>query len=181
MQNNNFFCRLTSAIESCHTYQNFFLHTGLILQTLGLATLAVLYPLENPFYTVGILTFEGGVLLSSLTFFVIRHRSLIIIFVLALVALSIQFFGLSAPEEYAGSIIIGGIWLICTLAALMAGGIGFVLKLPWFFLLLLFAFPVIPLMNFFCKVNHVFNAVGFSSLFLVQLFLTGKKLQQPLP
>jgi hypothetical protein len=40
--------------------------TGLVLQVLGTAVLAVLYPLQSPFYTAGIMIFEAGVLLSAI-------------------------------------------------------------------------------------------------------------------
>ena len=38
---------------------------GFVIQMLGAALLAVLYPLESPFYTIGIMVFEIGVLLSA--------------------------------------------------------------------------------------------------------------------
>ena len=38
---------------------------GLVMQVLGAAVLAVLYPLESPFYTVGIMLFNAGALLSG--------------------------------------------------------------------------------------------------------------------
>ena len=39
---------------------------GLVLQVIGAAVLAVLYPIQSPFYAVGIMLFEAGVLLSGI-------------------------------------------------------------------------------------------------------------------
>jgi uncharacterized integral membrane protein len=154
--------------------------TGLVMQVFGSALLAVLYPLGSPFYTVGVLVFEAGVLLSALHLLVWMSwiKRIVVAFVLAGIAL--QVFGLYALEEYAGSIIIGGIGIVCIASAGMAGKEAYCFKYREGWLLMLLGFPIMVLVNLLGKENHVLNSIGFSMLFLLLLSLTGRKLKEPL-
>lgn len=154
--------------------------TGLVMQVFGSALLAVLYPLDSPFYTVGVMIFEAGVLLSA--FYLLVRMTWIKKTILAsvLAGIALQAFGLYAPEEYAGSIIIGGIGIVCVGAAGMAGKEAYCFKFREGWLLMLLGFPIMVLANLLGKENHVFNSMGFSVLFLLLLSLTGRKLKEPL-
>ena len=152
--------------------------TGFVIQMLGSALLAVLYPLESPFYTVGIMVFEIGVLLSSV-YLLVRRRS-IKKFIVASVMLGLvlQVAGsITLPEQYAGLALIAGIGLVCAGAGGMAAkeAYCFGYREGWLLMLL---FPAMVLVNLLGKENRVFNSLGFSILFLLLLSLAGKKLKQ---
>jgi uncharacterized integral membrane protein len=152
---------------------------GLVMQVLGSALLAVLYPLGNPFYTAGIMLFEVGVLVSA--FYLLVWMSSIKKTILAsvLAGITLQAFGLYAPEEYAGSIIIGGIGIVCVGAAGMAGKEAYCFRYREGWLLMLGS-PILVLANLLGKENRIFNSVGFSIVFLLLLSLAGRKLKEPL-
>lgn len=152
---------------------------GLVIQLLGAAILAVLYPLGNPFYSLGIMLFEVGVLLSAAS--LIRKRSWVgkAIGTTVLAGIALQVSGFYAPEEYAGILLLSGIGLVCAGAAGIAGKeaccTGY--REGWILMLVLF---LLVAANLFGRENQIFNAVGFSALFLILLSLAGKKLRQPL-
>lgn len=155
--------------------------TGLVMQVLGAALLAVLYPLENPFYTVGILLFEAGVLLSVVYFLVWMRSVKAIILVTVIVGLALQAAGsFFAPEHYAGSVIIVGIGFVCIGASGMAGKEAYCFGYREGWLLAMIGFPIMVLVNLMGRENLIFNSLGFSVLFLLLLSLTGKKLKQRL-
>jgi uncharacterized integral membrane protein len=154
--------------------------TGLVLQVLGAAVLAVLYPLESPFYTIGIMLFEAGVLLSGI--FLLVWMSAVKKFILAsvLTGLALQVAGFYAQEQNAGLMILAGIGLVCAGAAGMVGKEAYCFGYREGWLLMLVGFPVMVLVNLLGKENHVVNSIGFSIVFLLLLSLTGKKLKQRL-
>ncbi len=155
--------------------------TGLILQVLGLALLAVLYPLENPFYTVGIMLFELGVLLSAVYLLVWMRPIKKFILGSVVAGLGIQIAGsFLAPEQYAGQLMIAGIGVVCIGASGMAGKEAYCFGYREGWLLAIFGFPVMVLENLLSKESIIFNSAGFSILFLLLLSLTGKKLKQPI-
>lgn len=154
--------------------------TGLVLQVLGAAALAVLYPLESPFYTVGIMLFEAGVLLSAVYLLVWMSWVKKLILGSVITGLALQVAGcLTVQEQYAGSVVIAGIGFVCSGAAGLVGkeAYCFGYREGW---LLVMGFPVVVLENFIGKENRIFNSLGFSVLFLLLLSLTGKKLRQRL-
>lgn len=154
--------------------------TGLALQVLGAAVLAVLYPLENPFYTLGIMVFELGVLLSAtfLLVWVSWVKKIILGSVLFGLTLQVVAYFIG-PEQYAGSALIAGIGFVCAGAAGMVGKEAryFGYREGW---LLMSGFPLMVLENLIGRENRIFNSLGFSALFLLLLSLTGKKLRQRL-
>lgn len=154
--------------------------TGLALQVLGAAVLAVLYPLENPFYTLGIMVFELGVLLSAtfLLVWVSWVKKIILGSVLFGLTLQVVAYFIG-PEQYAGSALIAGIGFVCAGAAGMVGkeACCFGYREGW---LLMIGFPLMVLENLIGRENRIFNSLGFSALFLLLLSLTGKKLRQRL-
>ena len=155
--------------------------TGLVLQVLGAGVLAVLYPLENPFYTMGIMLFEIGVLLSAVYLLVWMAWVKKIILGSVVFGLVLQVAGyFAAPEQYAGSVMIAGIGLVCVGSAGMAGKEAYCFGYREGWMLMMFGFPVMVLANLMGKEHHIFNSLGFSAIFLLLLFLTGKKLRQPL-
>jgi uncharacterized integral membrane protein len=155
--------------------------TGLVMQVLGAALLAVLYPLENPFYTVGIMLFEAGVFLSALYLLVWMRSVKTFILVTVIIGLTLQVAGsFFAPEHYAGSVIIVGIGFVCIGAAGIVGKEAYCFGYREGWLLALIGFPVMVLANLMGRENLIFNSVGFSGLFLLLLSLTGKKLKQRL-
>ncbi len=153
---------------------------GLVVQALGAGVLAVLYPLESPFYTAGIMLFEVGVLVSAV-YLLIWMRSIKKLIVSSVViGLVIQSAGyFSAPEQYAGSTLITGIGFVCVGAAGMAGkeAYCFGYREGWFSMVV---FPVMVLTNLIGRENRIFNSLGFSLLFLLILSLAGKKIKQRL-
>ena len=155
--------------------------TGLVMQVLGAALLAVLYPLENPFYTVGIMLFEAGVFLSAIYLLVWMRLVKTFILVTVIIGLTLQVAGsFFVPEHHAGSVIIVGIGFVCIGAAGMAGKEAYCFGYREGWLLAMIVFPVMVLANLLGRENLVFNSVGFSILFLLLLSLTGKKLKQRL-
>ncbi len=155
--------------------------TGLVLQVLGLGVLAVLYPLENPFYSAGIMLFEIGVLLSAIYLLVWMRPVKKFIVSSVIIGLAMQAAGsFVAPEEYAGSVLIGGIGFVCIGASGMAGKEAYCFGYREGWLLAMLAFPVMVLVNLIGKENILFNSLGFSIIFLLFLSLTGKKLKQRL-
>ncbi len=151
--------------------------TGLIVQVLGAAVLAVLYPLQNPFYTIGIMLFETGALLSGM--FLLAGRSVVKKFIVGpiVTGLALQVAGFYAPEQYAGPILIAGAGMVGAGAAAMAGTEAYYsgYREGW---LLMLVIPFIVLVNLLGKENPVLNATGFSLIFLLLLSLAGKKLRQ---
>jgi len=158
--------------------QKILFRLGLVIQVIGLAILAVLYPLESPFFTIGIMLFEIGVLFSSLPFLGSSSWLDKAVCFLTVIGILVQFLGFYAPEEYAGLIIISGVGLISAAAAVITGNALYSLKLNRGLFVLVIFFPVMPLINILFNVNHVLNAAVLSSLFLLLLFLTGKTLRQ---
>jgi uncharacterized integral membrane protein len=155
--------------------------SGLVLQVLGAAVLAVLYPLENPFYTAGIMLFELGVLLSAAYLLVWMSWVKKIIAGSVLIGLVLQVAAyLVGPEQYAGSAMIAGIGFVCAGAAGMAGKEAYCFGYREGWLLMMIGFPLMALENLIGRENHIFNSLGFSVLFLLLLSLTGKKLKQRL-
>lgn len=152
---------------------------GLIMQVVGLGALAVLYPLANPFYTLGIMLFEVGALLSATYLLVWMSWIKKIILGSVLIGLPLQIIGSFAPEQYAGSIIIAGIGFVCVGAAGMAGkeAYCFSYREGW---MLMWLYPIMVLANLLGKENRVVNSLGFSALFILLLSLVGKKLRQPI-
>ena len=153
---------------------------GLILQVLGVAVLAVLYPLESPFYSIGIMLFEAGVLLSGI--FLLVWMSLVKKFLLGsiITGIALQVAGFYIQEQYAGITIIAGIGLVCVGACGMVGKEAYCFGYREGWLLMLLAFPFMVLANLLGKENHVLNSIGFSIVFLLLLSLVGKKLKQRL-
>jgi len=153
---------------------------GLVLQVLGAGLLAVLFPLESPFYSAGIMLFETGVLLSGI--YVPIERSWVRKIVLGSVVLGfvLQIIGFNATAQHAGTIIIAGIGFVCAAAAGMMSKEAYGLGYREGGLLMMFAFPVLVLINLMNKESFQFNTIGFAILFLLLLFTTGKKLRQPL-
>ncbi len=151
--------------------------TGLVLQVLGAAFLAVLYPLQSPFYTIGIMLFEAGVLLSGIFLPVRMSLAKILIIGSILTGLALQVAGFHVQEQHAGLMIIAGIGLVCVGAAGMAGKEAYYFGYREGWLLMLLA-PFMVLVNLLGKENPVLNAIGFSIVFLLQLSLVGRKLKQ---
>lgn len=152
---------------------------GLILQVLGAGGLAVLYPMGSPFYSAGIMAFEAGVLLSAIYLLVWMSWVKKVILGSVLAGIALQFAGYFAPPEYAGSVIIAGIGLVCAGGAGLAGkeAYCFAWREGW---ALMWLYAVLVLTNLLGKEYRLFNALGFSAAFLLLLSLTGKKLKQPL-
>ena len=152
---------------------------GLILQVLGAAVLAVLYPLEDPFYSIGIMLFNVGALLSGVYLLVWMSWIKKIILGSILIGIPLQIVGLYAPPQYSGAIILAGIGLVCIGAGGMVGkeAYCFAYREGW---MLLWLYPILILANLMDKEHRVFNSLGFSAVFLLLLSLTGKKLKQPL-
>jgi uncharacterized integral membrane protein len=147
---------------------------------LGAAVLAVLYPLGSPFYTLGIMLFNAGALLSGIYLLVWMTWVKKIILGSVLIGIPLQVLGwLYAPEQYAVSVILIGIGLVCVGAGGMVGkeAYCFAYREGW---MLLWLYPLLVLTNLFGISHTVFNALGFSAAFLLLLSLTGKKLRQPL-
>lgn len=153
---------------------------GLVTQVLGAAVLAVLYPLGSPFYTVGIMLFNAGALLSGIYLLVWMSWVKKIILGSILIGIPVQVLGwMYAPEQYVVSVILAGIGLVCVGAGGMVGkeAYCFAFREGW---MLLWLYPVLVLANLAGLGHPVFNSLGFSAAFLLLLSLTGKKLKQPL-
>jgi uncharacterized integral membrane protein len=154
---------------------------GLVVQVLGAALLAVLYPLENPFYTIGLMLFESGVLLSAAYLLVWMRTVKIFILGSVVVGLALQVAGyFFADEQNAVSIMIVGIGFVCIAAGGMAGKEAYCFGYLEGWLLMVFGFPFMVLVNLLSKQDHLLNSIGFSTLFLLLLSLVNKKLGQRL-
>jgi uncharacterized integral membrane protein len=153
---------------------------GLVLQVLGAAVLAVLYPIESPFYTVGIMVFELGVLTSAIYLLVWISWIKKIILGSVIAGIALQVAGMYVPEQYAGRVMIAGIGLVCVGAAGMVGKEAYCFGYREGWLLMQVGFPVMVLANLLVKENHILNSIGFSAVFLLLLSLVGKKLKQKL-
>ena len=164
---------------TCGRYQDIASRVGLIMQVLGAAVLAVLYPLGNPFYSLGIMLFEAGVLLAAAFIFCEKSWAGKIIGMAMLAGLALQVYGFYAPEEHAGLMILSGIGFVCAGAVGIAGKETCCSKYREGWILML-TLTTLVLANLFGKENHILNAVGFSILFLVLLSRTHNKLRQPL-
>lgn len=152
---------------------------GLVVQVLGAAVLAALYPLGSPFWSVGIMLFDLGALLSAATLLVWMSWVKKLILGAILVGIPLQVVGsLYAPEEYAAPVIVAGIGFVCVGAGGMAGkeAYCFAYREGW---MLLWLYPLLVLTNLAGLSHPVVNALGFSAAFLLLLSLTGKKLKQP--
>src|SRR5512139_1208994 len=80
---------------------------GLVLQVLGAAVLAVLYPLGSPFYSAGIMLFELGALLSAITLLVRKSWIKKLLLGAVLAGIPVQAAGmLFAPPELAGTVVL---------------------------------------------------------------------------
>lgn len=153
--------------------------TGLVLQVLGAALLAVLYPMRSPYYTAGIMLFEIGVLVAAIYLLVWISWIRKIVLGSVLTGVPLQVYGaLAAPPESAGIVIIIGIGLVCVGAAGMVGkeAYCFSYREGW---ALMWLFPALVLLNLMWKEQIVLNALAFSTLFLLLLSLVGKKLRTP--
>jgi uncharacterized integral membrane protein len=153
--------------------------SGLVLQVLGAAILAVLYPLRSPFYSVGIMLFQLGVLLSGIYLLVWMSWIKKMVLGAVLTGIPLQVYGaLYAPPEFAGAVILTGIGLVCVGAAGIAGkeAYCFAYREGW---ILMCLFPLMIIVNLVGRESVIFNSLGFSSAFLLLLSLTGKKLKQP--
>ena len=153
---------------------------GLLIQVFGLALLAVLYPLESPFYTTGIMLFETGVLLSAIYLLVWMRPVKIFIVSSVIIGFIMQVAGYFAAPEHAGLVMIAGVGLVCVGASGMVGKEAYCFGYREGWLLAVFGFPIMVLANLVGRENRIFNSLGFSILFLLLLSLTGKKLKQPL-
>lgn len=151
---------------------------GLVMQVVGAGALAVLYPLANPFYSAGIMLFELGVLISAVYLLVWISWVKTIILGATTAGILVQVLGYYAPPEYAGTVIILGIGLVCLGAAGLAGreAYCFAWREGW---ALMWLYAVMVLVNLVVKESVPFNAAGFSAIFLLLLSLAGKKLRQP--
>ena len=152
---------------------------GFVMQVLGMGILAVLYPLDSPFYTIGIMLFEAGVLLAAVYLLVWMTWIRKVILGAIVAGIALQVAGFYAPEQYAGSVIIAGIGLVCAGAAGLAG------KEAYCFQycegrMLMWLYPIVIVANLVWNVSLAVNAIAFSALFILNLFLTGKKLKQPI-
>ncbi len=153
---------------------------GLVTQVLGVAVLAVLYPLESPFYSVGIMLFNAGALLSGIYLLVWMSWVKKIILGSILIGIPLQVLGwMYAPEQYAVSVILAGIGLVCVGAGGMAGkeAYCFSYREGW---VLMWSFPAVIIVNVLMRESRLFNSLAFSAIFLLLLSLVGKKLKQPL-
>jgi uncharacterized integral membrane protein len=153
---------------------------GLVIQVFGAAVLAVLYPLGSPFYSVGIMLFEAGALLSAVYLLVWISWIKKIILGSVLLGIPLQVIGwMYAPEQHAVNVILAGIGLVCIGAGGMVGkeAYCFAYREGW---MLMWLYPILLLVNLTGMGHPVFNSLGFSAAFLLLLSLTGKKLRQPL-
>jgi uncharacterized integral membrane protein len=119
------------------------------------------------------------VLLSSVFLLVWMSWVRKIILGSVLAGIALQFAGYYAPPEYAGSVIIAGIGLVCAAGAGLVGkeAYCFAYREGW---ALMWLYAVMVLANLMGREYRIFNALGFSAAFLLLLSLTGKKLKQPL-
>lgn len=152
---------------------------GLVLQVLGAAVLAVLFALDDPFFSLGILLFEAGVLLSAVYLLVWMHWVKKFIAGSVLAGIALQTAGFFAPEHFAGQVILAGLGLVCAGAAGMAGKEAYCFgwREGW---ALMWAFPIVVLVNLLGAASHPVNTVLFALLAVLLLMLAARKLRQPL-
>lgn len=153
---------------------------GLLIQVLGAGILAALYPIGHPMYTIGIMVFELGALVSGITLrvWITWIRKVILGAIVA--GILVQILGLYfAPAEHALTVTFAGIGLICIGAAGMAGkeAYCFAFREGW---ILMWLYPFMVFMNLLGIMHQVLNAMAFSIHFLLLLSLAGKKFKQPL-
>lgn len=152
---------------------------GIVLQVLGAAALAVLYPLESPFYSVGIMVFEAGALLSAvfLPVWISWLRKLLLGSILIGIALQVVGIFIAPPQD-AIAVILGGIGFVCLGTAGMAGkeAYCFGYREGW---MLMWLYPALVLLIAAGNENTIINALAFTGHFLLILSLAGKKLRQP--
>ena len=168
------------AAKSRNRRRDLVYRAGMVLQVLGLGALAVLYPMGSPFFSAGIMVFELGVLIAVVFLLVWISWIKRLLLAAVLLGIPLQIAGLFAPPDHAGTIILCGIGLVCVGAAGMAGKEAYCFgwREGW---VLMWSFPVVVLANIFLRVNPVVNSLLFSSVFLLLLWLTGRKLRQPMP
>lgn len=159
-------------------WHNILYRTGFILQVLGAGVLAILYPLDNPFFTVGIMIFELGTLLAGMYLPMGTPIAKALILGSVVTGITVQVAGFYVPEQYAVTIFIAGIGLVGAGAAGIAGRESYSFGfregriLAWLY-------PAVIVLNLTGLANHVINAVAFSAAFVFNLYLTGSKLRQP--
>lgn len=157
-----------------------FYRVGLVMQVVGAGALAVLYPLANPFYSAGIMLFELGVLISVVYLLVWISWIKKIVLGSTVAGVLVQVLGgYYTPPEYAGMVIILGVGLVCVGAAGLAGreAYCFAWREGW---VLMWLYAIMVLVNLVVKESIPLNAAGFSAIFLLLLFIAGRKLRQPL-
>lgn len=152
---------------------------GMVMQAFGLGILSVLYPIQHPFYTTGVMLFEAGVLVSGI--FLLVWITWLKRFMLGciLTGFAVQLGGMFAPEQYVVTIQLTGIGLVCVGAAGLAGKEAYCFgwREGW---ILMWTYPAVILFNMAARENRIINSLAFSGLFILHLFLTGRKLRQQL-
>ena len=145
---------------------------GFLMQASGMALLAILYPMQNPFFSVGIMLFETGVLFSAICLNASVPSKVIILF-MVVSGILLQLSGFFIYEEYAGFVILTGIGILCLGASGLIGREAFRTHRmeSWF---LATGLSLIAFANIFLKINFIFNVMSFSVLFLLLLFFTGQ-------
>lgn len=154
--------------------------SGMVLQALGAAVLAVLYPLESPFYSAGIMLFELGVLLSGMFLLVWISWIKKLLLGSILIGIPLQLFGLlAAPPEHAIPFIFAGIGFVCVGAAGIVGkeAYCFGYREGW---ALMWLYPLLVIITIVGHEQRIVHSLAFSCHFLLYLSLVGKKLRQPL-
>lgn len=153
---------------------------GFVVQMLGMCGLAVLYPINNPFYTAGIMLFELGVLLSGiyLLVWISWIKKIILNSAVFGILLQIAAYNL-APEQYAVPIMISGVGFVCVAAAVIVGKEAFCCgyREGW---MLIWLYPIAILINLSVGEIRVFNSVLFASMFLLHLSLSIRIFRHPL-
>ncbi len=157
---------------------DFAYRTGLLFQVIGAALLAVLYPLESPFYTSGIMLFEMGALLSAIFLRITLTWLKGIILVSTLTGITLQIIGLlTAPPENALVVINSGIILVCLGTSVVMGKEAYCFGYREGWILSLF-YPMVLGVIMIGPERISFNSLAFSFHFLLLLSLFGKKLRQ---
>lgn len=153
---------------------------GMVMQVLGLGILSVLYPIQHPLYTTGVMLFEAGVLVSGIFLLVWITWLKRLILGCILTGFAVQLAGMFAPEQYVVMILLTGIGLVCVGAAGLAGKEAYCFgwREGW---ILMWSYPVVILFNMAAHENRIINSLAFSGMFILHLLLSGRKLrQQPL-
>lgn len=151
---------------------------GLLMQITGAGLLALLFPLEHPFFTAGILVFEAGALLSAFRMIARRDPMRFIPSGAVLTGIIVQIFGLyAAPAEHAIMVTLAGVGLAGGGAALMAGitATGASAREGW---MLAALYPVLVIANLSGRASFLFNTIGFSLHFLLLVALQGRLSRQ---